>query len=138
MLQTSTLTSDVISVHSAHVPDLPLVFVLGLLSPPAPSYIHNTYPVHTLSLLDIETYSLPGGIAVLDKVIAEVFNGSEYCSLSLTHSQTFFHPDFSPEVMLGPATLEYIVDFFTRHAYSIDGVLTMLQVRIRPYLCTLF
>lgn len=30
--------------------------------------------------------------------------------------------------MIGPATLEYLIDFFTRHSSSVDGFTTVLQV----------
>ncbi|KAI0316872.1 origin recognition complex subunit 3 N-terminus-domain-containing protein [Amylostereum chailletii] len=106
------VVQDMFHICSSHVPTLPIVFVLGLSSPPSPSYIHSSYPRATLSLLQLQTFSLPEGVDVFNKIVTE----------------TFFDLDFEPDVMLGAAALEYLVDFFTRHTISLDGVSTMLQL----------
>lgn len=42
--------------------------------------------------------------------------------------KTFFDPIFEPEIMMGPTTIDFAVDFFTRHSSSFDGLLSIFQV----------
>ncbi|EIM87468.1 uncharacterized protein STEHIDRAFT_55712, partial [Stereum hirsutum FP-91666 SS1] len=103
---------DLFYICSLHVPEVPLLFLLSLSSPPAPSYLHTTYPRSMLSLMRLQIFSLPSGIEILEKLVEE----------------TFFDLAFEPDVMVGPTTLEYLIDFFTRHTSSVDGFTTVLQL----------
>jgi origin recognition complex subunit 3 len=42
--------------------------------------------------------------------------------------QTFFDLDFEPDIMVGPATLNFLTDFFCRNSASVEGVLLILQL----------
>jgi origin recognition complex subunit 3 len=42
--------------------------------------------------------------------------------------QTFFDLHFEMDVMVGPATLDFLTDFFCRHASSVEGALLILQL----------
>ncbi|TFK37088.1 origin recognition complex subunit 3 N-terminus-domain-containing protein [Crucibulum laeve] len=91
---------------------LPLVFILLLSTPPIPSYLQTTYPHSTLSLLRITHCVVPSGPKVLEEVLLK----------------TFFDIEFEPCVFIGPAILEYLMDYFTRYNSSIDGLITTLQI----------
>lgn len=103
---------DLFYICSRHIPQLPLVFVLSLSSPPSPSYLHSAYPRSTLSLLRVQNFKLPSGTEALEKVLME----------------TFFDSKFESDIIIGPTVLEFLADFFTRHSSFVDGVLTILQV----------
>ncbi|TFY76641.1 hypothetical protein EWM64_g7371 [Hericium alpestre] len=106
------VVQDLFYICSAHIPRLPLIYILSLSSPPSPSYIHSTYPRSTLSLLRMQTFTLPAGIEVLEEILTE----------------TFFSIDFEPQIMVGPATIEFMTEFFSRYTSSLDSVLTILQL----------
>ncbi|TFY63732.1 hypothetical protein EVG20_g6195 [Dentipellis fragilis] len=103
---------DVFYICSAHITRLPLIFILSLSSPPSPSFIHTTYPRSTLALLQIHEFTLPSGEDILEKIVME----------------TFFSLEFEPHIMIGPWVIDFLIDFFSRHTYSVDGVLTILQL----------
>ena len=42
--------------------------------------------------------------------------------------QTFFDLHFEPDVMIGPAALDFLTDFFRRHASSVEGSQLILQL----------
>lgn len=42
--------------------------------------------------------------------------------------QTFFDLDFEPDVMVGPATLDFLTEFCCRNSASVEGVLLILQL----------
>jgi origin recognition complex subunit 3 len=42
--------------------------------------------------------------------------------------QTFFDLHFEPDIMVGPAALDFLTDFFCRNSASVEGVLTTLQL----------
>ncbi|KAI0032078.1 origin recognition complex subunit 3 N-terminus-domain-containing protein, partial [Vararia minispora EC-137] len=104
--------ADMYHICSAHVPEIPLVFVLVLSSPPMPSFIHQAYRRSTLALLRLQIVSLPRGPSVLQHIILD----------------TFFAFDFEPLVMPGSSTMDFIADFFARHASSLDGIYTILKL----------
>ncbi|KAI0267313.1 origin recognition complex subunit 3 N-terminus-domain-containing protein [Gloeopeniophorella convolvens] len=106
-----SVMQDVFYICSSHVPHLPLIFVLALSSP-HPSFIHSTYPQSTLSLLRVDTFTIPSGTALLENVL----------------SKTFFDLQFESDVMIGPAALDFLRDFFCRNSSSLDGTLLILQV----------
>ncbi|OCB89169.1 hypothetical protein A7U60_g3652 [Sanghuangporus baumii] len=95
-----------------HVPRLPFVFVLGLSTPPTPSYLHATFPRRTLALLRLTQAEVVGGTDVLSHVLCE----------------TFFDPIFEPTIMPSPAVLSFIIQEFTRNAQSMDFILSLLQL----------
>src|SRR6266702_1236817 len=45
-----------------------------------------------------------------------------------TICQTFFDLHFEPDIMVGPAALDFLTDFFCRHASSVEGSLLILQL----------
>ena len=59
-------------VLSLHVTRVPLVFILGLNSPSAPTYLHKAYPRSTLALLRVRTFAAPPGSSVVDEVVTKV------------------------------------------------------------------
>ncbi|KIJ06024.1 hypothetical protein PAXINDRAFT_103539 [Paxillus involutus ATCC 200175] len=103
---------DLFEVCSLAIPRLPLVFVLSLTSPPSPSYIHATYPRSTLSRLQVRSCPFPSSQNILHDILLK----------------TFFDVEFDPYFMLGPATIDFLVDFFGRHTTSLDGLVSALQL----------
>ncbi|KZT04882.1 uncharacterized protein LAESUDRAFT_813778 [Laetiporus sulphureus 93-53] len=103
---------DVFYICSLHIPRLPIVFILGLSSPPFPSYVHATYPRSTLALLRMRTISAPSGWVIVEELINKIF----------------FDAGFQPDVMIGPGTTQFIADFASRNTASLDALLTMLQI----------
>ncbi|PCH37494.1 hypothetical protein WOLCODRAFT_134564 [Wolfiporia cocos MD-104 SS10] len=108
----AAVVQDALYICSLHAEHLPLTFILGMNSPPTPSYLHSTYPRSTLSLLRVETVNAPSGRDVVEEVIMK----------------TFFDPDFEPDIMLGPGVFDFLIDFATRHTASLDAVITILQL----------
>ena len=43
-----------------------------------------------------------------------------------------FDVEFEPDIVLGPAVIDFLSDFFTRHNSSLDPLITVLHVR-PPY-----
>jgi origin recognition complex subunit 3 len=44
------------------------------------------------------------------------------------NSQTFFDLHFEPDIMVGPAALDFLTDFFCRNSASMEGVSSILQL----------
>lgn len=61
-----------IAINSLHISEMPLVFILSLSSPPVPSFLHAKYPRSILSLLRIQTFALPAGNELLEKIVEQV------------------------------------------------------------------
>ncbi|KAL7285667.1 hypothetical protein ACG7TL_000772 [Trametes sanguinea] len=97
---------------SMHVPELPLAFILLMASPQYPSYLQSVYPRSTLALLRVDPVVASSGITMVKEVL----------------EKTFFDPDFDSDVMLGPAMLEFITEFTTRHIASPDALVNLLQL----------
>lgn len=57
---------------SLAIPQLPLVFILSMTSPPTPSYIHTTYPRSTLSRLQVRSCSFSASQDVLHDILLKV------------------------------------------------------------------
>ncbi|KIK27187.1 hypothetical protein PISMIDRAFT_8398 [Pisolithus microcarpus 441] len=106
------IVQDLFEICSLAIPRLPFVFVLLLASSLSPSYIHMSYPRRILSLLQIRTCVFPWSIDVLHEILLK----------------TFFDVDFEPEVMIGPAQIDFLVDFFERHSVSLDSLVSILQL----------
>lgn len=106
-----SVVQDLFYICSSYVPQLPLIVVVALSSL-YPSFLQSTYPQSVLSLLRVDTFTVPSGPALLERVITE----------------TFFDLRFELDVMVGPATLDFLTDFFCRHASSIEGALLILQL----------
>ncbi|EPT02369.1 hypothetical protein FOMPIDRAFT_53811 [Fomitopsis schrenkii] len=107
-----SVAQDAFYICSLHVPRVPLVFVLGLTSPSTPTYLHKAYSRSTLALLRVCTFSAPPASSIVDQVI----------------TKTFFDPSFDPVIMIGPATLDFLHDFTSRHTASLDALYTILQL----------
>ena len=58
-------------VISPYVPQLPLIVVV-VLSSLYPSFLQTTYPQPVLSLLRVDTFTVPSGPTLLERIIAEV------------------------------------------------------------------
>ncbi|KAI0080397.1 hypothetical protein K474DRAFT_1769394 [Panus rudis PR-1116 ss-1] len=108
----AAMMQDVFYICSQQIPRLPLVFLLELASPASPSYMHSAFTRSTLALLRLHTVVAPSGPDVVKEII----------------TKTLFDVNFTPDVMLGPATLEYLIDFTTRHTSSVDALLSILQL----------
>jgi origin recognition complex subunit 3 len=132
------MTADPLE-NSLHIPHLPLIFILSLSSPPAPSpsYLHLTYPRATLALLRVQDFVVPSGIDILNDILTKVRARTlTYSVLKKLDSgtepyrvvQTMFDVDFEPDVVIGSATIDFLSDFFTRHSSSLDAVITILHV----------
>ncbi|KAG1803874.1 origin recognition complex subunit 3 N-terminus-domain-containing protein [Suillus plorans] len=106
------VVQDMFEICSSHIPCLPLVFILALASPPSPSYIRATYPHSMLALLRVRDCPFPLAEKSLHDILLE----------------TFFDPVFEPDIMIGPTTIDFVVEFFTRHTSSLDGLLSVLQL----------
>lgn len=120
------------SAYSQYVPDIPIVFVLGLSSPPQRSYLHSAYPRATRALLQVTCFEAPAGLAVLERALLDVSTkNTDYQKRNLMQHmmQTFFDPDYEPAIMLSAASLSFVHKHFLRTAQSMDFVLAMIQVR---------
>ncbi|KAG2040662.1 origin recognition complex subunit 3 N-terminus-domain-containing protein [Suillus americanus] len=106
------VVQDMFEICSSYIPRLPLVFILALASPPSPSYIRATYPHSMLALLRVRDCPFPLAEKSLHDILLE----------------TFFDPTFEPDIMIGPTTIDFAVDFFARHSSSLDGLLSILQL----------
>lgn len=102
---------DVFYICSTRIPDLPLVFILSTSSPTT-SWLHTSYSRATLARLRVRRFALPSGAKILEDIILK----------------TFFDVEFEPDVMIGPANIQYFQDYFTRYDSSLDKVLTILQL----------
>ncbi|KAF8558613.1 hypothetical protein OG21DRAFT_1481305 [Imleria badia] len=103
---------DLFEISSFAIPRLPLVFILSMTSPPTPSYIHATYPRSTLARLQVRSCSFSTSQDVLHDILLK----------------TFFDVEFDPDLVLGPAAIEFLVDFSGRHSPSLDGLVSILQL----------
>ncbi|KAF9016572.1 hypothetical protein BDZ89DRAFT_1216219 [Hymenopellis radicata] len=107
-----SIMQDILYICSLHIPKIPIVFVVSLLSPQSPTYLHVTYPRSTLAVLRIRQFSVPSGAHLLDEIILG----------------TFFSNDFRPDIILGPAALSFIVDQFERYDSSVESLIHTLQL----------
>lgn len=105
------VVQDLFYICSSYVPQLPLIFVLALSSPHN-SFLNTVYPQSVLSLLRVDTFTVPSGTGFLEELI----------------TKTFFDLDFEPDIMVGPAALDFLTDFFCRSSASVEGVLLILQL----------
>ncbi|KAK0223959.1 origin recognition complex subunit 3 N-terminus-domain-containing protein [Armillaria fumosa] len=107
-----SVMQDIFDICCLHIPQLPLVFIVALSSAQTPSYLHVTYPRSTLAVLRIRQFHVPSGLHILEEILR----------------QTFFTTAFDPDVMLGPAALNFIVDYYSRYNPSLDSLLNMFQL----------
>jgi origin recognition complex subunit 3 len=114
---------------SSYVPQLPLIFVLALSSPHN-SFLNATYPQSVQSLLRVDSFAVPSGTNFLEEVVVKVRDVPDWssCPGFITPSQTFFDLHFEPAIMVGPAALDFLIDFFCRNSPSVEGVLSILQL----------
>ena len=66
--------------YSLCIPQLPLVFVLALSSPPEPSYLYNAYQRATLALLRVYKITVTSQVEVVEQLLSKVFRFSGYSS----------------------------------------------------------
>lgn len=108
----SSVMQDLLYICSTRIPDLPLTFLIFLISPPTPSYLHAAYPRSTLTCLRVQSFTVQTGRPVLERLLL--------CA--------FFNPSFDSDLMLGPAALAAIIDHCTRHDSSVDALFTCIQL----------
>ncbi|KAH9990207.1 hypothetical protein BJV74DRAFT_885047 [Russula compacta] len=70
------------------------------------------YPQSMLSLLRVDSFTVPSGTGFLEEIV----------------TKTFFDLHFEPDIMVGPAALDFLSDFFCRNSTSVEGVLLILQL----------
>ena len=58
--------------HSLHIPQLPLIFVLALSSPPEPSYLHSAYQRATLALLRVHKITVTSQLEAAEQLLSKV------------------------------------------------------------------
>lgn len=110
------------------MPQLPLIFVLALSSSHN-SFLNAVYPQSVLSLLRVDAFTVPSGTGFLEEVVTKVrVSIYSICRLITRTCQTFFDLHFEPDIMVGPATLDFLTDFFCRNSASVEGVLLILQL----------
>lgn len=67
------LPSSVLTTNpSLCIPQLPLIFVLALSSPPELSYLHSAYPRATLALLRINKIAVTSQMEVVEQLLSKV------------------------------------------------------------------
>ncbi|EED84139.1 predicted protein [Postia placenta Mad-698-R] len=106
-----------VQITCLHIPELPLVYILAMSSPPSPSFLHTTYSRSTLALLSIHKFSAPLNVELIDELV----------------EKTFCDPNFEPAVMLGPGSLGFLADFVSRHTASVDATLTIIQLALMKH-----
>ncbi|KAL4259179.1 hypothetical protein AB1N83_007018 [Pleurotus pulmonarius] len=106
------VVQDVCYICSLSVPQLPLVFLLGLSSPPSARFLSHTYSRATLCLLRVSNFTVPHGLVALEEIILK----------------TFFDLDFQPDIDIGPSALNFLIDYFMRQNSGLDAALTILQL----------
>ncbi|OSX58265.1 hypothetical protein POSPLADRAFT_1067556 [Postia placenta MAD-698-R-SB12] len=107
-----------VQITCLHIPELPLVYILAMSSPPSPSFLHTTYSRSTLALLKIHKFSAPLNVELIDELV----------------EKTFCDPNYEPAVMLGPGSLGFLADFVSRHTASVDATLTIIQLALMKHL----
>ncbi|KAI0342415.1 hypothetical protein BDW22DRAFT_1395357 [Trametopsis cervina] len=107
-----SVIQDVFYICNKSIPQLPLIFLLDSSAPSTMAYLHAAYTRATIALLRVRIHSAPSGVDLINTVI----------------DGTFFNPDFEPDIMLGPAVLDFLGEFSARHTNSIDAALTILQL----------
>lgn len=80
----------------------------------------------------MDSFTVPSGTGFLEEVVTKVCEGFSIfliCRvITLPTHQTFFDLHFEPDIMVGPAALDFLSDFFCRNSTSIEGVLLILQL----------
>ena len=69
------------------IPQLPLIFVLALSSPPEPSYLHSAYSRATLALLRIHKITVTS--QVLEQLLSKVCPVPQTFQLKLINEDVF-------------------------------------------------
>ena len=92
--------------------------------------MHSTFPRSVLALLRLRSLDFPSGPSIMGKIV----DGVRSCNLphasQFTLYQTFFDTDVD-SLIPGPATLDFLADYTSRHVASVDSVISILQVRSR-------
>lgn len=66
--------------HSLYIPQLPLIFVLALSSPPEPSYLHSAYSRATLALLRVHKIAVTSQLEVVEQLLSKVCSNPQNAS----------------------------------------------------------
>lgn len=74
---------------SLYIPQLPLLFVLALSSPPEPSYLHTAYPRATLALLRVHKITVTSQVEVVEQLLSEVCPVPQQFQLGLMDEDVF-------------------------------------------------
>lgn len=103
---------DLLHIFSRHLHKLPVVLLAASSSTSIGTYLSTAYTRSTLSLVRFQHFSGASGIEVVEELI----------------TKTFFDPTFSPDIMIGPAMIQYIEERASTTDNSIDGIFTALQL----------
>jgi len=79
--------------HSLYIPQLPLIFVLALSSPPEPSYLHSAYQRATLALLRVHKITVTSQLDVVEQLLSKVCPVLQTFQLKLM-DEDVFRPSF--------------------------------------------
>ncbi|TRM69348.1 origin recognition complex subunit 3 N-terminus-domain-containing protein [Schizophyllum amplum] len=107
-----SIVRQLFEICSLFASQSPLTFVLACASPPAPSYIHATFPHSVLALLRLRSIAFPSAAAVVATIV----------------EKTFFDVGFDPGLMLGPAALDFLAVYMAQHNATVDAAVTILQI----------
>ena len=77
------------TVLSLYIPQLPLVFVLALSSPPEPSYLHSAYQRTTLALLRIHKIAATSQVDIVEQLLSKVFSVPQIFQPKLMNKDVF-------------------------------------------------
>ncbi|KAL1661037.1 origin recognition complex subunit 3 N-terminus-domain-containing protein [Schizophyllum commune] len=114
-----SIVRHMFEICSLYASQLPLIFVLACASPPAPSYMHSTFPRSVLALLRLRSIDFPSGPSIVGKIV----------------DGTFFDTDVD-SLIPGPATLDFLADYTSRHVTSVDSVISILQLALFKHFAT--
>ena len=84
------LLSYIVTIEpSLHTPQLPLIFVLALSSPPEPSYLHSAYPRATMALLRVHKITVTSQVEVVEQLLSKVCPVPQTFQLDLIGEDVF-------------------------------------------------
>lgn len=86
---TVSLRPTLTTKHSLYIPQLPLIFVLALSSPPEPSYLHSAYQRTTLALLRVHKITVASQLEVVEQLLSKVCSALQILQLKLMDKDVF-------------------------------------------------
>lgn len=92
-VDTASLRPTLTVKHSLCIPQLPLIFVLALSSPPEPSYLQSAYQRTTLALLRVHKTTVTSQLDVVEQLLSKVCPVLQTFQLKLM-DEDVFRPSF--------------------------------------------